>query len=130
MFAALIPILGPIIEKVIGAAIPDPEARAKAVADFYAQLSTSDLAQMEVNKAEAMTGGDFRSGWRPFIGWVCGSALAYQYIIAPIGLWAASWANLDVPPPPALDSMLWELMFGMLGMGALRSLEKLKALAK
>ena len=130
MLAALIPILAPILDKVIGAVLPDPQAKAKAIADVFGLLQQSDLAQMEVNRQEAAHASMFVAGWRPFIGWSCGLALAYQFIAAPIAIWIGFVVGHPIPKPPMLDDNLWQLMFGMLGMGALRSFEKLKGVAR
>lgn len=119
-----------LLDKVLGAVLPDPAARAKAVTDVLSELASLDKGQMEVNKAEAGHGSLFVAGWRPFIGWVCGSALAYQYLVVPISAWLAAILGFDLPTPPRLDDMLWELVFGILGMGALRSFEKVKGVAR
>jgi hypothetical protein len=71
---ALMPVLGSVLDKFL----PDPEAKAKALAELQSQMMQMDLAQMEVNKAEASAPGWFKGGWRPAIGWVCGGALAWQ----------------------------------------------------
>lgn len=130
MLAALIPVLGPIIDKVLGAVLPDPNKRQEVIMTILGQLQASDIAQMEVNKAEAGHGSMFVAGWRPFIGWACGLALAFQYLLSPLTVWAAAIYGVTIPVPPALDQVLWELMFGMLGMGALRSFEKIKGAAR
>ncbi len=130
MLAALIPILVPILDKVIGAVLPDPQAKAKAIADVFGLLQQSDIAQLEVDKAEAANPSLFVAGWRPAIGWVCALALFYQYMLVPLTLWAGFVAGHPMPKPPVLDDTLWQLMFGMLGMGALRSFEKLKGVAR
>lgn len=137
MFAALIPALLPILSKVLGAVLPDPEAQAKAMSDILAGLQQSDLAQMDINKAEAQSPSIFKGGWRPAIGWICALALGYQYMLVPLFVWGTTWAGTiwtipalqTMPSPPTLDDNLWQLMFGMLGMGALRSFEKLKGVA-
>jgi Holin of 3TMs, for gene-transfer release len=86
--------------------------------------------QIDVNKAEASNPNVFVSGWRPFIGWVCGGALGYTYLIYPLLLWAgAIWFPTLHPPLLGNDGMLYELLFGMLGMGGLRTLEKIKGVA-
>jgi drug/metabolite transporter (DMT)-like permease len=85
---------------------------------------------MAVNAEEAKHSSLFVAGWRPFIGWCCGFAVAYQYVITPLALWIAAISGFHLPTPPRLDDILWELMFGMLGMGALRSFDKIKGTAK
>lgn len=122
--------LMPILDKVLGAVIPDPAAKAKAITEVLDAFSKLDLGQLQVNAAEAQSQSLFVAGWRPFIGWVCGCALAYQYIVTPLACWLAAIGGYDLPTPPPLNDILWELMFGMLGMGALRSFDKFKGIAK
>lgn len=126
---ALIAALVPILDRVLGAVLPDPAARERALRETLAQLAAADLKQMEVNAEEAKNPSLFVAGWRPAIGWCCAAALAYQYLLVPLGGWIALWAGVAVPPPPSLDSSLWELMAGMLGLGALRTVEKIRGAA-
>lgn len=87
--------------------------------------------QIDVNKNEATNASVFVAGWRPFIGWVCGSALAYTYIGYPLLVWiAAVWNPAFKPPVLGLDNMLYELLLGMLGLGGLRTFEKIKGVAR
>ena len=85
--------------------------------------------QLEINKAEAANPARFTSGWRPFIGWVCGAALACQYIARPLLAWAGIVTGHPLPDLPGIDDNLWQLMLGMLGLGGMRSLEKIKRAA-
>ena len=126
MLALLIPIL----DKVLGAVLPDPAAKAAAMTQLIGELGKLDQGQLEVNKAEAGHRSIFVAGWRPMIGWVCAFAVAYQYIILPFASWGAAVFALPMPPLPGLDDNLWELTMGLLGMGALRSFEKIKGVAK
>jgi hypothetical protein len=89
--------------------------------------------QMDIDKTEAQHPSVFVAGWRPFIGWVGGIALAYQFIIYPLMVWAWSmfqargWVPSVQPPPPVLKAdELWVLISGMLGIAGLRSFDKLK----
>ena len=116
--------------KIIDKFIPDPAAKAQAETDLRASLQAWDAAQSATNTAEASSDDPFTSRWRPFIGWVCGSALAYQYVVAPLGVWLASVAGHPIPAPPKLDDTLWQLMLGMLGLGGLRTYEKIKGVSK
>ena len=126
MLAALLPLLAPLIGKLADAFIPDPAAREKFIAQFFDSLSRADLSQIEVNKAEAASGNMFVAGWRPAIGWACAVALISQYVAAPWAEWLAWSFGWQLVPFPRFDQILWELMFGLLGMSALRSLEKIK----
>lgn len=116
--------------KIIDKFIPDPEAKAKAESEVREWLGGIMKGQLDVNKAEAQTGSLFIGGWRPAIGWACASALWFQYMLMPVIMWAADIFGHPLPKPPVLDQVLWELMFGMLGMGGLRTWEKLKGVAK
>lgn len=129
MLAVLLPALLPLLTKVFEAAIPDPNAREKAMGDLLQRLASSDLAQMDVNKAEAANPNVFVSGWRPFIGWVCGCALAYQYLAVPLITYVGFLIGHPVPAMPKLDDQLWQLLLGMLGIAGLRTYEKLKGVA-
>ena len=115
--------------KVLDKFIPDPEARAKAEADLRSSLQTWDKGQTDVNAVEAASTSVFVSGWRPFIGWVCGAALAYQYVGAPLLMWIASSLHIPLSQPPKLDDTLWQLCFCMLGLGGFRTYEKIKGVA-
>jgi hypothetical protein len=83
------------------------------------------MKQGEINVEEAKSTSTFVSGWRPFVGWICGIAIAYNYIAMPFITWAAKWIDPGAPPMPALEtSELMTLLLGMLGLGAMRSYDK------
>jgi hypothetical protein len=127
---ALLPMLGTILDRVI----PDKAASEKAKLEMQAALLDAavkgDLGQMEINKAEATHQSIFVAGWRPAVGWICASALAYSYIVVPLVSTTLTLMGKPVVKLPVLDANLWELMAGMLGMGALRSWDKAQALKK
>lgn len=126
----LVSALSPILNQVLGAFLPDPGKRQEVILQILTMFSQSDEAQNAVNKAEAKHSSVFVAGWRPAIGWTFASALAVQYVVSPIIVWASSLLGYSVPPIVKFDDMLWELMFGMLGMGALRSFEKYRGITK
>ena len=121
--------LGPVLDRLI----PDPNARNAFSLQLISALQSADLSQLKVNEAEASNTNLFVSGWRPFIGWICGLSLFYQYLFLPLGVYVASFYSAEVVTrllnAPKLDDNLWQLMIGMLGMGALRSFEKFKGVA-
>lgn len=86
--------------------------------------------QLDINKAEAASPSLFTSGWRPAIGWVCAAALMAQYIARPMLQWAGVITGHTWPTLPGIDDNLWQLMLGMLGLGGLRTFEKVKGVAK
>ena len=89
------------------------------------------LAQIEVNKAEAASGSFFKGGWRPFVGWVCGVAFAYHFIIQPLVIFILTAIGMDIPDLPEFDmGTLLPVLGGMLGIGGLRTYEKHKGLTK
>lgn len=78
--------------------------------------------QSEINKMEAQHRSIFVAGWRPFIGWICGIALAYNFIIRDV----IAWVSPDVMPPAIQMDQLITILLGMLGLGGLRTFEKIK----
>ena len=116
--------------KVLDKFVPDPAAKAKAESELRAALQQWDKNQTDVNAVEAASSSLFVAGWRPFIGWCCGAALAYQYVLTPLMMWMALSAGFKLATPPKLDDTLWQLVFAMLGIGGLRTYEKIKGVAK
>ena len=92
--------------------------------------SESAKTQAGVNQAEAASSSLFVSGWRPGMGWICVAALGYQFIVYPLLLWLTVWFPDIHAPQPIVSDLLWELMFGMLGLAGLRSWEKTKGAAR
>jgi len=90
-----------------------------------------DMAQIEVNKAEAQSSSFFVSGWRPFIGWVCGAAVAWNWIGLKMLVFFAAYFGHPIPAlaPADLGEMMPVLM-GMLGLGGLRTIEKINGVSK
>ncbi len=89
--------------------------------------------QVELNKLESQHRSRFVSGWRPFIGWICGLALGYNFIFRELIIWGMLWYDkaLISNLPPALQmEHLMTILMGMLGLGAYRSFEKNKGLTK
>ena len=83
-------------------------------------------AQIEVNKIESASSSLFKSGWRPFVGWTCGVALCYHFVLQPLLM----FVFLSIGKPMALPvfdmSTLTTVLMGMLGLGGLRTYEKVK----
>ena len=115
--------------RVLDKFIPDPTAKAKAEQELRDSLIAWDKNQTEVNKAEAGHASLFVAGWRPWIGWVCGAALAFQFVFSPLAVWLSASIGHPLPTPPKLDDSLWQLMTGMLGIAGLRTYEKMKGVA-
>jgi hypothetical protein len=137
----LIPALLSILPGLLDKLIPDPrvadEAKLKMLGmaqngELAALTAETDLAkgQLEVNKTEAASPDRFVSGWRPFIGWVCGFSIAYKYIGSPFLalIFSALGSGIIVPEIDATE--LWPVMLGLLGLGAQRSYDKQKGTSK
>lgn len=125
----LLPVITDIIERIL----PDKDAalKAKAQLDMLQQQGELQiiLGQLEVNKEEARSSSLFVSGARPFIMWICGLALAYEYLIMPLLSWGCLNIGLEPPPHLVMDGMM-ELVMAMLGMAGLRTFEKTKGVAR
>lgn len=107
----------------------EEKAQAKAVLEKIAQQP--HILQAEINKIEAQHRSVFVAGWRPFIGWVCGSALAYSFILRDLIAWGISIARPSIEPPPELAmEHLVSILLALLGLGGMRTFEKLKGRAK
>ena len=121
---AILGIGGKLIDKLI----PDPAAKDAARLELLKLQQSGELeamtAQTEINKVEAASSSIFVSGWRPAIGWVCALAMCYQYLVRPF-----LSAFYPVLVFPGLDENLWQLMMGMLGLGGLRTFEKVNNVA-
>jgi len=83
--------------------------------------------QAEINKIEAQHRTIFVAGWRPFIGWVCGVALAYNFILRDLLVW---FIGPEQVPPALQMEHLMTVLIGMLGLGGMRTFEKFKDKAK
>ncbi len=84
-------------------------------------------AQTRINEIEAASTDKFTSRWRPFIGWVCGSAFAYTFVLQPflVFVLVAGGIEINVAKLPILDwTTMMPILFGMLGLGYLRTEEK------
>lgn len=131
--ALIIPAVTTLLDKII----PDPQEKARAQLELiklsqdgaFRELDASVKlaeAQAAINKAEAEQSSGFRGGWRPAAGWVCVFGLGYEFMIRPLLPWVMSVQGIDVPPLPSLDDVLFELLFGMLGLGVLRTTDRWK----
>lgn len=114
--------------------IPDKDARERAQAELLKAAQDQDfqkaMGQLEVNKVEAQHANLFVAGWRPAVGWICVVGLAYNFLAYPLLTWLVAATGAEINPPPLLSENLMELVLGMLGLGALRSFEKFKGVAR
>lgn len=134
----MLPILGallPVIGSVIDRLIPDEAGKAKAKLEMQAAIMDAAnkgmLAQLDVNKTEAAHRSVYVAGWRPFVGYTCGAALCWHFVLQDLIVFATAWAGHPAPALPKLDTdTLLTVLLGMLGLGGLRSFEKVKGVTK
>ena len=136
--AAFLPIIGKIFDRVLpDKAAKDAAKLAMMQLDQEGKLAELDadvkiaVGQMGVNQAEAQHGSIFVAGWRPFVGWICGLALAYHFILLPLMTFIAFVAEVKLTDLPEFDfAQLSTILMGMLGLGGLRTFEKQKGVAR
>lgn len=136
MILALLPVIGTLLDKFFPNAGEAAEAKHKllemAQAGELAQLDADlklALAQMSVNQVEAGNSSLFVSGWRPFVGWTCGAAFAYKFVVAPALAFALTAFGHPIELPVLDFTEMSTVLLGMLGIGALRTVEKIKGVA-
>lgn len=119
--------------KVIDRIWPDPAQAAQAKLELLKLQQSGDLAQiagqLKINDSEAQNPNPFVSGWRPFIGWICGAGFAVQFVVGPLGEWLSMLYGHPVKFPQMDLGTMMPLLFGMLGLGAYRTAEKIQGVA-
>lgn len=123
MIAALIPAVSSILDKVI----PDADTKQRLAAEIstMAEKHAQEIAlqQIEINKADAK-GNWFQSSWRPLTGYVCVLGFMVNFLISPIA------AGFGVHIPQADTATMLPVLMGMLGLGGMRSYERIKGVGK
>jgi hypothetical protein len=129
-------LLAPLLEVgkgIIDRLFPDPEKKAAAELELLKMTQDGDLkqilAQLEINAKEAQHPSIFVAGWRPFFGWAGGAGFVYATIGQPVLAWIAQVKGWPAPPTINID-LLWVVVTGLLGIGTLRSVEKVKGRTK
>jgi len=113
---------------------PDPAAKATAEALLMKAQADAAIAsvqqQIDINKIEAASGNVFVSGWRPFVGWACGGAFAAHFILLPLLNWLIELFGHSAIVIPFDMATLSTVLMGMLGLGTMRSVEKMAGVAR
>lgn len=137
MWNLILPLLSGVLDKVL----PDPQAAAAAKleaiklaqAGGLAELEAATrlaIAQIETNRADSSGASAMQRNWRPAVGWVCAAALAWDTILRPMLAFGLAAAGHPVPVLPMLSTdQLYGLLGGLLGLGGLRTVEKVKGAA-
>lgn len=127
------PLLGGLFQ-LVDELFTSPEERDTAKLRILELHHQGALGQLEVNKAEAAHTSLFVAGWRPFVGWVCGLAFAWSFLLYPMFTAVVSYiavqngVQVDFSGVPQADmQVMLPVLFGMLGLGAMRTYEKTQA---
>ena len=115
--------------------IEDKDQKAKLAHEIATmaekQLHEANMGQIEINKAEAQHRSIFVAGWRPFLGWGLATAMIWHFVLAPVTMFVCSYAGIEIPELPTFDmDSLMTVLLGMLGLGGLRTVEKVKGITK
>ena len=122
------------VKPVLDKFIPDAQQRLEAENMFFRMSHEVNLGQVEINKIEAANTNVFVSGWRPFIGWVCGVTLLYSVLGHAFLVWSLDvvsvFSSTPIPTIPKPDmTITFEILLAMLGLGGFRTYEKVKGVA-
>ena len=115
-----------LVETVVGRIWPDKSEQERA--QLAAALALVQ-GQLDINKVEAANPNAFTSGWRPAIGWICGAAFGIQFVFGPLASWGSRLYGHPVDFPPMDIGAMMPVLLGMLGLGGLRTYEKVKGAA-
>ena len=114
--------------------IPDADERNRLAHEIstMAERHAHELAkaQIEVNKEEAKSSSMFVAGWRPAVGWICATGMGFNFICVPLGGFVCAVSGVDISFAPLDLSQMMPVLMGMLGLGAMRSFEKTKGVAR
>lgn len=126
-------LVGP-ISNLLDKVIPDADERSRLAHEIATlterQAHEIAKAQIAVNKEEASHASMFVSGWRPAVGWVCCAGLASNYLVVPFANFGLSVAGSGYLVPTLDLSEMMPVLLGMLGLGAMRTVEKTKDVAR
>ena len=136
LMGGLFDLAGKVFDKIF----PDPKQAAEAKLKMFELQQQGELAvlqaetalatgQMEINKVEAGSDSFFKSGWRPAVGWICVFGLFYQFVFLPFASFFLEFNGVMTKMPTMDLNTLMTLLFGLLGLGGYRTIEKLKGVA-
>lgn len=131
----------PLIGKVLDRVLPDKAAAEASKLKLMELLQTGALAelnaelqivtgQLKINEVEAANPSIFVSGWRPAVGWCCAAGMASQFVVGPFVEWASTLAGHPVPWPMLDTGPMMTMLGGLLGLGGLRTYEKISGVAR
>jgi hypothetical protein len=137
LLGGLFDLAGKVFDKIF----PNPQQAAEAKLKLFEMQQAGELkvleaetalavGQMEINKVEAASDSFFKSGWRPAVGWICVFGLFYQFVFLPFATFFLALYDVRAAMPAMDLNTLMTLLFGLLGLGGYRTIEKLKGITK
>tara|TARA_R110000803_G_C11949121_1_gene317483 strand:- start:12 stop:407 length:396 start_codon:yes stop_codon:yes gene_type:complete len=129
MLSAISALIGP-VSSLLEKAIPDRDLREKLSHELAVLADKQMSAQIEVNKVEAAHKSLFVSGWRPAIGWICAMGMAGNFLVIPFANMALELSKTGVTIPMIALSEMMPILFGLLGLGTMRTVEKIKSVSR
>lgn len=134
LFSDPVTAVAQVANTVLSRVLPDEAAKAAATAELAKMQLQGELdsvaGQLKVNAAEAASASTFVAGWRPFIGWICGAGLGYEFLLRPLLTYVTALAGGHFVAPDLDMASLSQLLFGMLGLAGMRTYEKVQGVAK
>lgn len=137
MLGGIFDLAGKVFDKIF----PNPAQANEAKLKLFEMQQKGELAvleaetklamgQMDINKVEAASDSFFKSGWRPAVGWTCVFGLTYQFVFHPFAIFFLQLGEVKAELPTLDLNTLMTLLFGLLGLGAYRTVEKVKGVTK
>jgi hypothetical protein len=123
---AVVGVVGSVLDKFV----EDKDLRAKLNHELKTQVQQANMAQIEVNKAQAAHSSIFVAGARPAIMWICAFGLGWQFVFQPVFIWVLAVTSYSVPMPVIPTDGLLTLTLSLLGLGGMRSFEKMKGIQR
>jgi holin (3TMs family) len=125
-FTALFSLGNTVLEKFI----PDANLREQAARQLASEINLQVMGQIELNKVEAASPSFWIAGWRPALAWMCVVSFAYAGLLHDVANWGLKVAGVVTMLPNPDTSTTFDLLLGMLGLGGMRTFEKMKGLTK
>lgn len=123
---AIAGLVGTVVDKIWPDANIEANAKADAIKAELTQQLQASLGQLEINKIEAGSASLFVSGWRPALGWSCVAGFGYEFVLRPVVVGVSMGLGFPIPLPGIETGVIETLLYAMLGLGSMRTVERLK----
>lgn len=116
--------------KLVDRVLPDKAANDAAKAQLTQMVAAGEIqqivGQIQIDQTEAASNSIFVAGWRPFVGWICGGGLGYEFLLRPLLTFGVGFFKAGYSAPGLDMGTLMELLLALLGMGVMRSFDKMQ----